>query len=227
MGYSQFPGGGDIETDGVAIAPRAFGTIGTAEFPFNQGRTATHEIGHYFDLKHIWGGEAASCTDSDDVDDTPNQDYRHFDCPGFPEINCGNGPNGELYMDFMDVVPDDCMHLFTIGQSARMLGALLIDRPNLIDAYTPLLSTTDIPMTCSLVNFNLNDLLTNTAPPGSTIVWSLDGDVSDGVTNIIDPLVQDIGIYFAYFHNDQSGCYNGPSEGVKIYGQDRHITSDT
>ena len=54
LGYAQFPGG-PARTDGVVILNTAFGTTGTATAPFNLGRTATHEIGHWLNLRHIWG----------------------------------------------------------------------------------------------------------------------------------------------------------------------------
>ena len=70
LGYAQFPGG-PKSTDGVVINYRAFGTTGTAQAPFNKGRTATHEVGHYFNLRHIWG-DTEDCSGSDLVADTPN-----------------------------------------------------------------------------------------------------------------------------------------------------------
>ena len=54
LGYAQFPGG-PAETDGVVILNTGFGTTGTAAAPFDKGRSATHEIGHWLNLKHIWG----------------------------------------------------------------------------------------------------------------------------------------------------------------------------
>ena len=54
LGYAQFPGGPSA-TDGVVINYKAFGTMGTAAAPFDLGRTASHEVGHYFNLRHIWG----------------------------------------------------------------------------------------------------------------------------------------------------------------------------
>ncbi|MEP6690904.1 MAG: hypothetical protein ABJD07_07095, partial [Gemmatimonadaceae bacterium] len=54
LGYAQFPGG-PAATDGVVIHYRAFGNSGTATAPYDKGRSATHEIGHYFNLRHIWG----------------------------------------------------------------------------------------------------------------------------------------------------------------------------
>ena len=69
LGYAQFPGG-PTATDGVVINYQAFGTTGTAQAPFNKGRTATHEVGHYFNLRHIWG-DTPDCSGSDMVADTP------------------------------------------------------------------------------------------------------------------------------------------------------------
>ena len=46
---------------------------GTAEAPFDLGRTATHEVGHWLNLFHIWGDDGTGCAGTDQVDDTPNQ----------------------------------------------------------------------------------------------------------------------------------------------------------
>ena len=70
LGYAQFPGGPSA-TDGVVIHYLAFGTNGTAKPPYNKGRSATHEIGHFFNLHHIWG-DTANCSGTDMVADTPN-----------------------------------------------------------------------------------------------------------------------------------------------------------
>lgn len=67
LGYAQFPGGSSA-TDGVVVDSRYTGRVGTATAPFNLGRTATHEVGHWMNLRHIWGD--ATCG-SDLVADTP------------------------------------------------------------------------------------------------------------------------------------------------------------
>ena len=54
LGYAQFPGGA-AATDGVVCTHTGFGTTGTAAAPFDKGRTTTHEIGHWLNLRHIWG----------------------------------------------------------------------------------------------------------------------------------------------------------------------------
>src|ERR1700741_2966275 len=58
LGYAQFPGG-PVATDGVVILYSAFGRVGTLSAPYNKGRTTTHEVGHWLNLRHIWGD--ASC----------------------------------------------------------------------------------------------------------------------------------------------------------------------
>ena len=67
LGYAQFPGGSSA-TDGVVIDSKYLGTTGTATAPFNKGRTATHEVGHWMNLRHIWGDTTCG---SDLVSDTP------------------------------------------------------------------------------------------------------------------------------------------------------------
>jgi len=119
LGYAQFPGG-TAATDGVVIGYKYFGTTGTAVAPFNKGRTATHEVGHWLNLYHIWGDDGTSCTGSDQVSDTPNQADENYGCPTFPAVSCSNGPNGDMFMNYMDYSDDACMYMFTNGQKNRM-----------------------------------------------------------------------------------------------------------
>jgi len=129
LGYAQFPGGPGA-TDGVVIDYRAFGTIGTAESPFDLGRTATHEVGHYFNLRHIWA-DTEDCSGSDFVADTPNSAGPNYGTPAFPSVSCSNGPHGDMFMNYMDYVDDDAMFLFTAQQVTRMRTALEEARPGL------------------------------------------------------------------------------------------------
>jgi hypothetical protein len=114
-GYSSVPGGPDNK-DGVVIGYPVFGTINTMT-GFDMGKTAVHEVGHWLNLKHTWGD--ADCGD-DLVDDTPKQSNYNQGCPSGIRISCGNAPNGDMYMNYMDFVNDACMNLFTNGQKARM-----------------------------------------------------------------------------------------------------------
>ncbi len=130
LGYAQFPGGPEA-TDGVVINYRAFGTIGTVEAPFDKGRTATHEIGHYFNLRHIWG-DTPDCSGSDMVADTPNCAGPNFGTPSWPVVTCNNGPNGDMFMNYMDYTDDKAMFMFTAQQVIRMRTALDTLRSGLI-----------------------------------------------------------------------------------------------
>jgi len=116
LGYAQFPGGA-ASTDGVVIDYQYYGTTGTATAPFNKGRTATHEVGHWLNLRHIWGD--ANCG-NDLVADTPTQQTSNYGCPTFPHTTCSNGANGDMFMNYMDYVDDACMYMFSNGQAARM-----------------------------------------------------------------------------------------------------------
>lgn len=113
LGYAQFPGG-PAATDGVVIDYAYFGTIGTATAPFDLGRTATHEVGHWLNLRHIWGD--GGCSVDDFVSDTPASDGPNYGCAE-GHVSCGSVDMVQNYMDYSD---DVCMNLFTEGQSLRM-----------------------------------------------------------------------------------------------------------
>jgi hypothetical protein len=130
LGYAQFPGG-PTATDGVVILNTAFGTTGSAKAPFNLGRTTTHEIGHYLNLRHIWG-DTEDCSGTDLVADTPPARHPNYNQPTFPHVSCNNGPSGDMFMDYMDYVDDDSMFMFTQGQVARMHAALDGPRSSLV-----------------------------------------------------------------------------------------------
>jgi len=130
LGYAQFPGGPPA-TDGVVINTLAFGTTGTAQAPFDLGRTATHEVGHYLNLRHIWG-DTPDCSGGDGVADTPNCEGPNYGTPAWPTITCNNGPNGDMFMNYMDYVDDAAMFMFTAQQVLRMRTALETARPGLL-----------------------------------------------------------------------------------------------
>jgi hypothetical protein len=122
LGYAQFPGG-NISTDGVVILYSAFGSRslyhrGTYISYYDLGRTATHEVGHWMNLRHIWGDDGGTCRGTDYVDDTPNQAGYNFECPDFPTKSCNN--SGDMSMNFMDYTDDACMYMFSAGQVNRM-----------------------------------------------------------------------------------------------------------
>ncbi|MDR1552298.1 MAG: zinc metalloprotease, partial [Prevotellaceae bacterium] len=121
-GYAQFPDKleSNPNTDGVVISYKYFGRNGSAESPYNKGRTATHEVGHWLDLYHIWG-DANNCSATDFVTDTPNQYTKSSSCPSFPKTDiCTSTSPGIMFMNYMDYTNDACMNMFTNGQITRM-----------------------------------------------------------------------------------------------------------
>ena len=111
LGYAQFPGG-NVSTDGVVVDPAYFGNTSG---PYGMGRTMTHEIGHWLNLRHIWGD--GRCRQDDFVADTPASDGPNYQCPAYPTVNC---KTPDMTMNYMDYVYDECMYMFTDGQRNRM-----------------------------------------------------------------------------------------------------------
>ena len=118
LGYAQFPGGSSA-TDGVVIDSKYLGTTGTATAPFNKGRTATHEVGHWMNLRHIWGDTTCG---SDLVSDTPTHNTANYGLPAFPHYSTCTGTPIEMTMNYMDYTDDAGMYMFSNGQKSRMLA---------------------------------------------------------------------------------------------------------
>lgn len=125
LGFAYSPGISP-ELDGVVILYSAFGRTGPLLSPYNKGRTTTHEVGHWMNLRHIWGD--ATCGD-DLVGDTPKHTTANFGCPEFPHYNdCGDHAI-EMTMNYMDYTDDACMFMFSNGQKARMLAVFASGGP--------------------------------------------------------------------------------------------------
>ncbi len=117
LGYAVLPGS-PADRDGVVIKYNVFGTTGTVTSPYNKGRTATHEIGHWLGLRHLWGD--ADCGD-DGIADTPPQQAGNTNCTSFPHLSsCSVNSYGDMFMNFMDFSDDACMNMFTQGQKNEM-----------------------------------------------------------------------------------------------------------
>ena len=117
LGFAYLPGTAPAGADGVVIASPYFGNTGTAGsiYPeFGLGRTTTHEVGHWLNLRHIWGD--GRCKQDDLVADTPSSDGANYGCPGVV-TNC---KSRDMTMNYMDYVDDACMYMFSNGQADRM-----------------------------------------------------------------------------------------------------------
>lgn len=116
LGFAQFPGG-NWATDGVVLGHNYTGRTGKVSAPYNLGRTATHEVGHWINLRHIWGD--ATCGD-DYVGDTPQHNTSNGGCPAADHKSTCSGTPLEMWMNYMDYTYDQCMYMFTNGQRERM-----------------------------------------------------------------------------------------------------------
>lgn len=125
LGYAQFPGG-KASTDGVVILYSAFGRTGTLITSYDRGRTATHEVGHWLNLRHIWGD--ATCG-NDLVADTPPASGANYGCPGYPKLTTCTGRLAEMTMNYMDYTDDACMYMFTNGQKSRIMAVFAQNGP--------------------------------------------------------------------------------------------------
>ncbi|MFM7668378.1 MAG: PKD domain-containing protein, partial [Bacteroidota bacterium] len=151
LGYAQFPqsplggmgcGNQTAGTDGVVFLYNSIGKSSVTGFTgaYNEGRTATHEIGHWLGLRHVWGD--GGCTVDDFCNDTPLAGAANYGCP-VGTNSCTAAPDAGVDMieNYMDYTDDLCMNIFTNDQKMRMRTVLENSplRASLInsDACTP------------------------------------------------------------------------------------------
>jgi len=138
-GYAQFPTDSGLEgleevnvlvtanTDGVALGHSYVGSI--EKYPdgdYNAyrylGRSASHEIGHFFGLRHIWG-DGTDCTATDYCTDTPPMTGPNYYCePGLD--SCTDDDVPDMIENYMGYTDDYCLNIFTLNQKDRMQAVL-------------------------------------------------------------------------------------------------------
>jgi hypothetical protein len=144
LGYATLPSMTSM-APGVVVDYRS--VPGGAYTTYNQGKTMTHEIGHFFNLYHIWGDDNGACWGTDYVDDTPNQgNSTAGSSSGVVTDACSPTPPGIMYQNYMDYTDDDAMEMFTVEQVARMEAAATTFRASLLTspgAVTPVIPDYD------------------------------------------------------------------------------------
>ncbi len=150
-GYAQFPTNSGLEgidglgqadaaeTDGVVIGHLFFGSSdiypqGNYDPSRNKGRTSSHEVGHFFGLRHIWGD--GDCSADDFCADTPVAAQANQGCPSGID-SCPSSPGNDMIENYMDYTDDTCQSVFTINQKDRMT-AVLLNSPRRVSLTTSL-----------------------------------------------------------------------------------------
>ena len=194
LGFASFPGSNESR-DAVVIDFEHFGTIDVSP-PCNKGRTATHEVGHWLNLLHVWGD--GNCG-SDQVSDTPVQETENYGCPSHPSPSCDN--DGDMFQNFMDYTDDACMNLFTNGQKERMHATLNVER-----------STISNPMYCQLP-FEDIGIYENITPLENQEYCGQDLEISTSLYNYSESVINSATIYFQIDDQSmQSVDWNGSLE---------------
>ncbi|NRA93238.1 MAG: hypothetical protein HRU26_11240, partial [Psychroserpens sp.] len=216
LGYS--PLGGNVTAGGaVVINTNTFGSGSgcpasgiVPQFPYNQGRTTTHELGHFYGLNHPWGPAGPTCAQDDGFTDTPNTGQETYGCPNAgSQVSCGNVV---LHMNYMDYVNDACMYMFTpqqMGQVNAYVGGVLQSQFNvgvcgpgtpgfnLTANNSPISSCPNLDMSVdfsisytTIAGFNENTTFSATGvPAGATVSFTpgslnTDGDVTMTIGNL-------------------------------------------
>ena len=216
LGYAQFPVSnlagleefhdGLAETDGVVIDYTVFG-VGASDPQYNLGRTTTHEVGHFFGLRHIWGDESG-CSGTDYVGDTPNQADETYDCPTHPVNDCSTTKMFQNYLDYTD---DACMNLFTQGQVDRM--SIIIEDPS-VPRRSSLLTSPGLDDPICGENDAVDVAITSLVEPGP-VTCNDDPELILKIRNLGCPIVTSI--KFEYKINNGT-TQSMTATGLGIYG---------
>ncbi len=184
LGYTSTYGG-PADKDGVVIQYSAFGTIGSVNAPFDLGRTATHEIGHWLNLLHIWGD--GYCGD-DQVADTPKQRSSNRGViTGEKFSGCEANAHGDMYMNFMDLTNDAGMFMFTAGQRQRMRSSFEAGgaRRQILASNALKISTLTAPIEQPLFAAFVSKIAVYPNPASANIIIELKGMPVSGLHTLI------------------------------------------
>ena len=178
LGYAQFPVSSGLSglnfppepanTDGVVILSSSVGSVASPNplgGSYGLGRTLTHELGHWFGLRHIWG-DSGNCSNDDFCADTPDATTSNGGCPTVDSCP-SDGLGADMVENYMDYTNDACMDTFTADQKTR-IQAVLANSPRRMELGASTVCSPaivyEIDGAIELDNLNLVDCATTFAP---------------------------------------------------------------
>ena len=178
LGYAQFPVSSGLSglnfppepanTDGVVILSSSVGSVASPNplgGSYGLGRTLTHELGHWFGLRHIWG-DSGNCSNDDYCADTPDATTSNGGCPTVDSCP-SDGLGADMVENYMDYTNDACMDTFTADQKTR-IQAVLANSPRRMELGASTVCSPaivyEIDGAIELDNLNLVDCATTFAP---------------------------------------------------------------
>ena len=205
LGLSTFPSSSTLtgldnsETDttaGVMIDPSTVGSVftpggGCGAVAYNLGKTLSHELGHFFGLRHIWGDLQPKCGD-DYVGDTPSSSEPHYGTFSHPNPDAVCGDPDQMFENYMDYTDDHELNTFTAEQVDRM-QTVMLNSPRRISLPNTNVAITDVQGSDSISFAECSGALTflETGNAGTTnryrdvnIVLNVEGGASDNNTNV-------------------------------------------
>lgn len=216
LGKATFPAGSTLadlagvgESDtkaGVFVDWRSVGSVGTPG-PFGAsaglGRTLSHESGHFFALRHIWGD--GDCTASDFCADTPPQDGETAGCPPAGTLNGCTPSVAKMFENYMDYTFDNCVNTLTNDQKTR-IQTVMANSPRRttlatsgvctpppgnsirFSAPTFTVAETGTILTCPRYReFTVNVNVYTAATGNATVTFNKAGTATDNVDYIVTP----------------------------------------
>lgn len=169
LGYAYFPqdaAGGTL--DGVVLNWTAVGRDAPYGGIYDQGRTATHEIGHYFGLYHTFqGGCSNSYTSGDLIVDTNAETTARYECQNY--TSCGSPDPINNYMDYTN---DTCMDHFTQEQANRVVCGLLNYRPLLYGGGSGGNQSPNADFDSSANGLSVSFTDQSSDPDGTLVAWA-------------------------------------------------------
>ncbi|MEJ6792627.1 MAG: T9SS type A sorting domain-containing protein [Lacinutrix sp.] len=178
LGFSPYPGS-VANGDSVTMNLGAFGSGAGCPSsgivpgaPYDLGRTVTHELGHFYNLDHVFG----SCGTDDGIADTPNQGNSNGGCPALGSQPACNPAEQELFQSYMDYTNDACMFMFSAGQTtvaeAYVTSIQSTFKPNVVQCS----AAPDFALTAA-------NAVENICNPTNTVTYTLNYVATGGNTD--------------------------------------------